>query len=588
VASFYVSPLGSGTKNGSSVANAAAISQLPDAVQKVGAGGSILLLADQGSYSLASPLILRAGGTASAPISIKGVDIQGNSMDAQFIGTRAQDWSSGAAEGQDAIRLMSDANNLSFENLSFKDVANAFRVGADISNLSISHASAQNVAHFLEDYASGSNKTATISGLVVNDVTVSGYSKSVVRLQYDTHDVAIRDTIGDSKGIDGGFAVGVHLHGTVHGVLLSHVTMQNNVYTGTDYWNGDGFATEADVYNVRFDHTVASGNADAGYDIKSASTVLDGVIAEGNNRNFRFWNTDTVVTNSTGIDPHHRGGTASEAQIHLADNAIVTVIDSSFTGSNAGTAVFNLDQSHATLTLENVSVSMDDGAKISRLFDGSVIKGSPILGAASPVTLLPTGTALPPTPVFVAAAGLEAGISDGHGGTASASLNITVQRPVSEQLNEVYRFYDTVTSDHFYTTNIAEKNNILANNPAYHYEGVPWATPDQSPGTIDVFRFFDTVHGDHFFTTSTSERDSIIRNIPSYNYEGVAFQAYANAGAAGGVTLGRFYNTQTGLHHYSANADETFGINHGAAGANWVDEGPGFNVHLPPEGMLTA
>lgn len=394
MSSFYISPLGSGSKDGSSVANAASLSQLAAGVQKVGAGGSVLLLADQGSYALTNPLILKAGGTASAPVTIKGVDSHGKDMDAQFVGTRAQNWTSGAAEGQDAFRLMNGANNLNFENLAFKNVDNAFRVGADISNLSVSHASAQNVAHFLEDYASGTNKSATISGLSVSDVSVSGYSKSVVRLQYDTHDVVIKNTVGDSKGIDGGFAMGVHLDGTVHDVLLSHVTMKNNVYSGSSYWNGDGFATEDGVYNVRFDHTVASGNADAGYDIKSASTVLDHAVAEGNNRNFRFWNDDTIVTNATGVDPHHSGGSSGQAQIWLANNAAVKVTNSSFTGTNAGTAVFNLDQSRSTLTLENVTVGMDDGAQLSKLFSGSTIKGTPIL-VSTPSVILPAPVLAP-------------------------------------------------------------------------------------------------------------------------------------------------------------------------------------------------
>ncbi|WP_238246922.1 hypothetical protein, partial [Methylobacterium iners] len=362
------------------------------------------MLADQGSYALSKPIIINSGGTASAPISIRGVDSYGNAMDAQFVGSRAETWAPGAANGQDAFRLMNGANNLSFENLAFRNVDNAIRVGADISNLRIAHSSAQNVAHFLEDYASGTNTSATISGLLIDDVTVSGYAKSVVRLQYDTHNVVIQNTVGDSRGIDGGFAVGVHLHGTVHDVLLSHVTMQNNVYSGSNYWNGDGFATEGGVYNVRFDHTVSRGNADAGYDIKSASTVLHGAVAEGNNRNFRFWNDDTIVTNATGTDPHHRGGTGSQAQIWLADNAAVKVSASVFTGTSTGSVVFNLDQSQSTLTLEDVTVSMEDGAQLSVLFDGSTIKGTPILGSAPPDTTPPA------SPVFTLASGFEGGI----------------------------------------------------------------------------------------------------------------------------------------------------------------------------------
>ncbi|MGU3363108.1 Ig-like domain-containing protein [Methylobacterium sp. M6A4_1b] len=174
-------------------------------------------------------------------------------------------------------------------------------------------------------------------------------------------------------------------------------------------------------------------------------------------------------------------------------------------------------------------------------------------------------------------------VSDGQGGTTTTSLDITVQH-----LNEVFRFYDTKTYDHFYTSSVVEKNSLIANNPNFQYEGAQWSTPDKGADTIDVFRFYDTVHGTHFLTTSVGERDSIIANQHTYNYEGVAFEAYADAGTSGGLTLERFYNTATGNHHYSASAIETYGINHGSAGANWVDEGPGFTVHVAIAAMLNA
>jgi hypothetical protein len=157
-------------------------------------------------------------------------------------------------------------------------------------------------------------------------------------------------------------------------------------------------------------------------------------------------------------------------------------------------------------------------------------------------------------------------------------------------LNAVYRFFDTKTGDHFYTLSSAEKQQIQATLPAYKYEGVGWATPDDGPNTIDVFRFFDTKTSQHFFTTSATERDNVIKTLPSYHYEGVAFEAYANpeAGGSGAVTLERFFNTNTGLHHYAANADEAYAINHGSAGAGWVDEGKAFTVHVPTDGMLFA
>jgi Repeat of unknown function (DUF5648) len=114
--------------------------------------------------------------------------------------------------------------------------------------------------------------------------------------------------------------------------------------------------------------------------------------------------------------------------------------------------------------------------------------------------------------------------------------------------------------------------------PTFHDEGSPWGTPDKGANTVDVFRFFDTATGDHFYTNSVAERDNIIAHDPTFHFEGVAFEAYT-APEGGTLTLERFFNTIYGVHHYSASAAETAAINAGSVGPGWVEEGPGFIVH---------
>ncbi|MGZ5530179.1 MAG: hypothetical protein ACXWJB_15995 [Limisphaerales bacterium] len=140
------------------------------------------------------------------------------------------------------------------------------------------------------------------------------------------------------------------------------------------------------------------------------------------------------------------------------------------------------------------------------------------------------------------------------------------------------RFFDSATGDHFYTLSPAEANQIRATLPTYHDEGAPWGTPDKGADTIDVFRFFDAATGAHFLTTSTAERDQVLGTLPSYHFEGVGFEAY-NAPGDGTLTLERFFNTQSHLHHYAASPAEIASILNGGAGPGWVDEGAGFIVH---------
>lgn len=160
----------------------------------------------------------------------------------------------------------------------------------------------------------------------------------------------------------------------------------------------------------------------------------------------------------------------------------------------------------------------------------------------------------------------------------------------TNQLHAEYRFFDTKTGDHFFTTSTDELNQILKTAPDYRYEGVVGAAPDKGVDTEDVFRFYDTKTGDHFYTTSTAERDQILKSLPEYTYEGVAFEAYTNPATVGssGETFERFYNTNTHLHMYSADPNEISALASGKAGAGWIDEGHAYTVHVPTDGTLHA
>src|SRR5262245_56056009 len=63
---FYISPTGSGARNGSSLANAGTIASLPRFIAAAGPGGEVLLRADQGAYHLSKQLSLTAGGAATS------------------------------------------------------------------------------------------------------------------------------------------------------------------------------------------------------------------------------------------------------------------------------------------------------------------------------------------------------------------------------------------------------------------------------------------------------------------------------------------------------------------------------------------
>ena len=414
LSNFYISPTGAGARSGASWADAGTLGSLPGYVGRAGAGGRVYIKADEGAYQLSSAINIAAGGTVGAPVTIKGVDSAGRAMDAVLVGTRPEIYSPTGPQGAEAIRLNLGANNLRIEGLDFLNVGTAIRVTGDIQNLTIKNIEAVNVGRFFENYASNA-PTATITNLDIWDVTVDAFSKGVIRLRYDTNDVVIQNVRGDGRQIDGAnFAIGVHLEGTVHDVLVRNTAMRNTRDTTSAYWNGDGFATERGVYDVVFDHTVASGNTDAGYDLKSTDTRLIGATASDNNRNFRFWATDTVADGIIGSEPNHRGGIGAAAQIWLAAGARATVTNASFLDGGTIETVFDLTEDNAVLTLDNVRSNIVDVPAHSRVAATSVLVGTVELieGPASvePMALEAVGVA----------AGLWSGASDGAAPGADA------------------------------------------------------------------------------------------------------------------------------------------------------------------------
>jgi Repeat of unknown function (DUF5648)/Metallo-peptidase family M12B Reprolysin-like len=75
------------------------------------------------------------------------------------------------------------------------------------------------------------------------------------------------------------------------------------------------------------------------------------------------------------------------------------------------------------------------------------------------------------------------------------------------------RAFSPASGDHFYSTDVAERDNAVA-NLGYLDEGVACHVfAAAGTGTIPLFRLFNADSGDHFYTTSAPERDSAIGNV---------------------------------------------------------------------------
>jgi hypothetical protein len=165
-------------------------------------------------------------------------------------------------------------------------------------------------------------------------------------------------------------------------------------------------------------------------------------------------------------------------------------------------------------------------------------------------------------------------------GASSATAKATTNRLA------VYRFFNSQTSAHFYTSSATERDSVIASLPQYRYEGLAfWAAASASGGMSPVYRFYNSQKGVHFYTISEQERDHVQANLPQLRYEGVAYYASKTAGADL-FPLYRFYLAGKGFHFYTRSASEAAGVR--ATLPQYLDEGVSY--YLPttaPSGSPT-
>jgi len=146
-------------------------------------------------------------------------------------------------------------------------------------------------------------------------------------------------------------------------------------------------------------------------------------------------------------------------------------------------------------------------------------------------------------------------IQTNHSISASFELN--------ESVNRVYRFWNKIDGRHFYTMNDGETTGLINNNfNEWKYEGVAYKSlANQLNDSVPLYRFWNKIRGNHFYTTSITERDGLIANNSDvWNYEGVAYYVYPQGSITVDVFVYRFWNKIRGNHFYTTSITERDGL----------------------------
>lgn len=138
-----------------------------------------------------------------------------------------------------------------------------------------------------------------------------------------------------------------------------------------------------------------------------------------------------------------------------------------------------------------------------------------------------------------------------HHGAVNSSYNCAASvkqelfnliNQIKSSVGNVYRLYNPNSGLHFFTNNVAEKNQLV--HLGWKDEGVAWRAGSNSP----VYRLYNINSGQHFFTADYSEKTNLVK--AGWKEEGIAFYT--------GNTLNvyRLYNENNTDHIYTVDYTE--------------------------------
>ncbi|MEM8827730.1 MAG: hypothetical protein AAGE96_00045 [Cyanobacteria bacterium P01_G01_bin.19] len=151
----------------------------------------------------------------------------------------------------------------------------------------------------------------------------------------------------------------------------------------------------------------------------------------------------------------------------------------------------------------------------------------------------------------------------------------------------VYRFYEFQNGFHFYTADENEKETVVElsidGQLNYELENVAFRvladdkdslTGESIEHAKPVYRFFNQDTGSHLYTMDEFEKDFIIDRLDNYSFDGINYYAFESESQdIDTIPLYRMYNTQTGSHLFTTDANEFNTIKNSSDFAHFNVEG---------------
>ncbi|NDD13581.1 MAG: hypothetical protein EB072_13270, partial [Betaproteobacteria bacterium] len=156
---------------------------------------------------------------------------------------------------------------------------------------------------------------------------------------------------------------------------------------------------------------------------------------------------------------------------------------------------------------------------------------------------------------------------------------------VQDDKPAVFRFYNARDKAYFYTSSPDEKTLVLKESTdaafkpetgvwPYFYQGSTFEVANSGvAGSTPVYRFYNTKTGHHFFTTSAAEKDVIEKESTDPNYGQPGLWPFTFEGVAFQAPVYRFYSPTLDRHFFTASDSESSEVK---ASGKYTNEGVAF------------
>jgi len=128
----------------------------------------------------------------------------------------------------------------------------------------------------------------------------------------------------------------------------------------------------------------------------------------------------------------------------------------------------------------------------------------------------------------------------------------------------MYRLYNGLTGEHFYTGNLTEATTVVKSG--WVSEGIGWWAPPSGTPVYRLSAKAGTGSAGHLYTTNETERKTALAS-GQWNDEGIGWYS------AGSIPIYRQFNPTSGQHNYTTDANEKVVL---TTQQGWRDEGVGW------------